>query len=148
MTTTSSRVGHHRGSDSGSSPHNLAHGSGVTLRLEGDAIVQGGPRRMLNPDVLAKSRWHKADVITMLRRLADAVPTLPRAAHLTELSWLKYRSSNSTTVKPIVPASGLSHRRGLPRLKDPRQPLRLQPWQLLLELCLGWLLALEARYMH
>ena len=29
-------------------------GSGVTLRLDGDAIVHRGPRRVLNPDVLAK----------------------------------------------------------------------------------------------
>ena len=99
MTTTSSRVGHDRGSDSGSSPHNLAHGSGVTLRLEGDAIVQGGPRRMLNPDVLARSGWHKADAITMLRRLADAVPTLPRAAHSHQAP-RKFHCSSHQTSEP------------------------------------------------
>jgi hypothetical protein len=52
-------------------------GSGVTLRLDGDAIVHRGPRRVLSPDVLAKLREHKAEAIAELTRLADAGPPCP-----------------------------------------------------------------------
>lgn len=51
--------------------------SGVTLRLDGDAIVHRGPRRILSPDVLAKLRQHKVEAIAELRRLAQADPPCP-----------------------------------------------------------------------
>ena len=96
--------------------------NGVQWRLEGDGIVQGGPCRMLNPDVLAKSRWHKADVITMLRRLADAVPTLPRATHCHQAP-RKYHCSSHQTSEPqwkshclqsrLLPAGAMAVTRGL-----------------------------------
>ena len=51
--------------------------SGVTLRLDGDAIVHRGPRRVLSPDVLAKLSQHKAEAIAELRRLANVRPPCP-----------------------------------------------------------------------
>ena len=41
--------------------------AGVTLRLDGDAIVHRGPRSVLSPDVLAKLRHYKAEIVAELR---------------------------------------------------------------------------------
>jgi len=49
-------------------------GSGVTLRVDGDAIVHRGPRSVLSLDVLAQLRQHKAEVIAELRGHEDAGP--------------------------------------------------------------------------
>jgi hypothetical protein len=41
--------------------------TGVTLRLDGDAIVHRGPRSVLRPDVLANLRRHKSEIVAELR---------------------------------------------------------------------------------
>lgn len=50
---------------------NRLSGSGVTLRLDGDAIVHRGPRSVLSPDVLANLRRHKAEIVAELQRQAE-----------------------------------------------------------------------------
>jgi hypothetical protein len=61
----------------------LTH-NGVTLRLDGNDIVHRGPRRVLRPDVLAKLREHKADVVAQLKRLTSPADIAERAAIIAE----------------------------------------------------------------
>ena len=52
--------------------------AGVTLRLDGDAIVHRGPRSVLSPDVLAKLRQNKGEIVTELQRQAKiSSPCVP-----------------------------------------------------------------------
>ena len=52
--------------------------AGVTLRLDGDAIVHRGPRNVLSPDVLAKLRQNKGEIVTELQRQAKiSSPCVP-----------------------------------------------------------------------
>jgi hypothetical protein len=52
--------------------------AGVTLRLDGDAIVHRGPRSVLSPDVLAKLRQTKGEIVAELQRQAKiGSPALP-----------------------------------------------------------------------